>query len=409
MSDKAAQRLLSGEAWEDYCNALKLAGSMIDRFGDEPNDLERSEWYRFISRVSHIALHRYVEYGEASRDRPRITLNQPLGGLNVMSPDQEHWLCDAIDPSLEYRLRGNRGDVPYFVLISGTEPGLPADYGDQNWATEGIEGLEQFNPAPFEASAFLTSDEIEFDDAGDFEVILSQRAMDKNWLALNNNSTMVLLRIVHADRADKGSPAVTITLERLDNARPETLNAQSLSRGLAKAGQYVLGWTEWVRSWWQELYADKPNQIIFSDAIYSRFGGVLDRAFGFGRWQKPAGEALVIEFTPGECQYWNFQVCNMWQENLDNYAEEQGYINGARAQYASDGLVRIILADEDPGVEGNWIDPDGHTQGIMGLRLIKVAAAPTVTVYQVSLSKLKADGLECLQSANPLVSGQVVD
>ena len=38
---KAAERLLSGRAWDDYCDTLKAAGRMIEAFGDEPSDLDR--------------------------------------------------------------------------------------------------------------------------------------------------------------------------------------------------------------------------------------------------------------------------------------------------------------------------------------------------------------------------------
>src|SRR5690625_6321768 len=43
-------------------------------------------------------------------------------------------------------IRGERGTVPYFILSTWTaaEPAVP---GASSWADQGLEGLEDFNPA----------------------------------------------------------------------------------------------------------------------------------------------------------------------------------------------------------------------------------------------------------------------
>ena len=33
---------------------------------------------------------------------------------------------------------------------------------------------------------------------------------------------------------------------------------------------------------------------------------------------------LVVSFAPPPCDYWIFQLCNLWQENFDNYEDGQG-------------------------------------------------------------------------------------
>ena len=44
VSDPAARRLLSGEAWEDFCDNLKNAGRIVEEFGDVASDQDRAEW-----------------------------------------------------------------------------------------------------------------------------------------------------------------------------------------------------------------------------------------------------------------------------------------------------------------------------------------------------------------------------
>jgi len=178
---------------------------------------------------------------------------------------------------------------------------------------------------------------------------------------------------------------------------------------LARSAQLVLGYAELVRSWWQDNLSKRPNRLRYSQATYLSNGGVADRHFGFGVWDIPPDKALVLEYTPPECEYWIFQLCNMWQENLDNYEDGQGYITKYTAHYEPDGLVRVIVSATDPGIGGNWVETFGHVKGGMGLRLIKTSNPPPVTGYLVDLAELKAKGLNALTAEAGIVSGEVTD
>ena len=67
MSDKAAQRLLSGRAWDDFCETVQRTGHIIDQFGDEVTELDRAEWYRFLTRFMRMGFEHYVECSEPNR------------------------------------------------------------------------------------------------------------------------------------------------------------------------------------------------------------------------------------------------------------------------------------------------------------------------------------------------------
>jgi hypothetical protein len=214
--------------------------------------------------------------------------------------------------------------------------------------------------------------------------------------------------VVHHRRGETLAPVMHIA--RLDGAEPRPIRAAEVSENLAKSGQMVLGYAELVRHWWQDNLGKRPNRIRFSRAVYLSNGGVPDRHHGFGTWTKSPGEALVISFTPTPCDYWIFQLCNIWQENLDCYEDGQGYVTKYRARYESDGSVRIVVAETDPGVGGNWIDPCGHAHGGMSLRLIKTRGEPpAVTLHRVPLASLARDGWAAHDSTEAIVSGEVSD
>ena len=404
LNPQAEKRLLTGRAWDDFCDMLKVAGHVVERFGEEPTDLERGEWYRFMTRLARNGFERFMENCEP--DRPRLRDAPWRQGINFQSPDQDHLLCEFIDGSREYRITGNRGTIPYFVMASWNAK-QPRDIGARDWAGKGVGGLKEFDPAILQTTGFLQSDNIDFDKDGNFEVIVSQHARNRNWLPITADCVGLLVRNVYHERAKEIPPTMRIAL--LDDAGPRPVRADEVAENLAKSGQMVLGYAELVRSWWQDNLASRPNRLRFSRTTYLSNGGVADRHFAFGTWFVAADQALVLEFTPPACEYWIFQLCNMWQENLDNYEDGQGYVTKFTARYEDGGKVRVIIAARDPGLPGNWVNPFGHVKGGMGLRLIKTENPPPVTSWLVGLNELERSGLACLTPGTAIASGEITE
>jgi hypothetical protein len=403
----AGDRIASGQAWDDFCEQVRRVGHMVDRFGDTADPLDRAEWYRFVTRLMRNGFERFVENCEP--ERPRLRDAPWRQGINFQSPDQDHLLTEFPDGRSDYRITGNRGTIPYFVMASWTAR-QPADLADRDWAARGVEGLSEFDPAMLRTTGFLQSDTIHFDADGNFEVIVSRErpADGKDWLPITEDCVGLLVRTVYHRRGETIPP--TMTIERIDRPTPRPIDAAIIAGGLAKAGQMTLGYAELVRSWWQDNLGKRPNRIRFSRAVYLSNGGVPDRHHGFGTWECAADEALVISFLPVESDYWIFQLCNIWQENLDNYEDGGGHIQKYTAAYEPDGSVRIIVAAADPGVGGNWIDPYGHGHGGMSLRFIKtVSEPPPVTLHRLPLAELRARGLAALAGVEPIVSGEITD
>ena len=407
LESRKAERLLSGRAWDDYCEQVRRAGGLVDRFGDDIDDLDRAEWYRFVTRLMRNGFERFVENCEP--DRPRLRDTPWRQGINFQSPDQDHLLAEFVDGQHDYRITGNRGTIPYFVIASWRAP-QPADIGARDWAEAGPEGLKEFDPATLTTTGFIQSDAIPFDANGDFEVIASREKPegDVAWLPITEECVGLLVRTVYHLREETIAPSMCI--ERLDGAAPRPLRPADMADALAKAGQVVLGYCELVRRWWQDNLAKRPNRIRFSRAVYLSNGGVPDRHHGFGTWECASDEALVIRFMPVPCDYWIFQLCNIWQENLDNYEDGGGHVQKYRATAEPDGSILIVVAATDPGIGGNWISPDGHAHGGMSLRFIKTdSEPPEVTLYRVKLSDLQHGGREMLQGETPIVSGEITD
>lgn len=404
---RGEERLLSGRAWDDFCETVRQAGHMVDRFGAEADTLDRAEWYRFMTRLMRNGFERFLENCEP--ERPRLRDTPWRQSINFQSPDQDHFLAEFVDGRHDYWITGNRGTIPYFVLAAWTAP-QPAQPGEGDWAGEGVVGLERFNPAMLRTTGFLQSDTIDFDVDGNFRVLASRNppADKRNWLPITQDCVGILIRTVYHRRAETVAPVLTIA--RADGASPRPVQPADIADGLAKAGQTVLGYAELVRSWWQDNLAQRPNRIRFSRAVYLSNGGVPDRHHGFGTWERAPDEALVLHFMPTPCDYWIFQLCNMWQENLDNYEDGDGHVQKYTAAYEADGSVRIVIAETDSGIADNWIRPFGHVHGGMSLRLIKTASdPPPVTLHRLPLDRLRREGLAALTADSAIMSGEIAD
>jgi hypothetical protein len=404
IANAAADRVLTGKAWDDFCENLRRAGHMVDKFGDEAGPLDKAEWYRFMTRLARNAFERYMENCEP--DRPRLRDAPWRQGINFQSPDQDHLLSEFIDGTREYRIVGNKGTIPYFIIASWNAK-QPRDIGARDWAEKGVEGLKEFDPATLQTTGFVQSDSIDFDADGNFEVIVSAKPHRRNWLRITEDCVGLLVRNVYHERSKEIAP--TMRIELIEETAPRPVRADEVAENLAKSAQLVLGYAELVRSWWQDNLGKRPNRLRFSRATYLSNGGVADRHFGFGTWDVPADKALVLEFKPPESEYWIFQLCNMWQENLDNYEDGQGYITKFTANYQPNGLVRVVIAATDPGIDGNWVETFGHVKGGMGLRLIKCVEPPPVTGYLVRLDSLQQSGLGALTEERKFATGEFTD
>ena len=404
----ARDRLVSGRAWDDFCDTLKVAGKMIDAFGDTPSDLDRAEWYRFVTRLTRSSLERLVENGEPTRPRLRDMVWRQ--SINVQSVDQDHLMCQ-FDEVRDYKIIGTRGTIPYFVLAILAAPAV-ADAGAQDWAPQGTAGLRSFDPSNLKTTGFLGSQQLQISLDGGFEIILSQSdpGAGRNWLKLTPETNCILIRLVWSNRATEIAPQMRI--ERLDGAKPEPITPALMANNLAWAAQGVLGYVELVRNWWngsQGNFSAKLNRLDYSRAQYLSNGGVPDRHVAFGGWNKAPDEALVLEFTPPVCEYWNFQICNIWQENLDTFEDGNGWVNSYRFVAEPDGVVRIVIAELDPGIGGNWVNSFGHEHGIWGLRLIRTEKTVPVKLWRLPLRAIEKEGAGALSSEAAIATGAFVD
>lgn len=344
-------------AWEEFCDDLKRNGQMMLRDATPRDAVTQAEGYRFLCRLLRSGL----ENGfEALRDPGvRFRDKDPYLHVGFTSPDQDPLTCN-IDPTKEYRITGTRG----------TNAGL---------------GILAMEPATMQMVGWLNHLNLKVDESGHFEIIASRNGHPGNWLRLTDRSGLLVIRCNYHDR--KTETRAQFRIEEIggtpDPRRP--IGAEDVIRGLklAKTSTSVMSWR--MVEWAEELVA-RPNQINVLES-YMRSSGSPDHNFRFGYFDLKPGEAIELKFVPPDCDNWQFQIGNWWVENLDNYEDEQGWINKFRAQPDSDGSITLYASPEKVAAP-NWVDTFGRWIGVMGVRFIRGASSPDLSVRVVKISDL---------------------
>ncbi len=361
--DDSHRRLARGETWRQFCGMLEEAGEAVLAEVDDANPLDVAEGHRYLTRLLRGAFETFIEFGDPRAPVLRRTCHETIK-MGADNPDNHYWYA-SVNGKFEYRVYGSRGTVHYLGL--GTQSG--------NYGSTG-------NLAP---TGYLDDTNLIVDADGNFEVVLSREPQEGNWLPLSEASRTLVIRQSFLDR-DGETPAL-LHIERIDaDNRPKPLTTQVMDRGLMGAARFVQGSVElfarWVRG-----FREAPNQLPrFDSAVADDAGGVPHIVYYHGYWQIEEDEALIVEVVPPECDYWNFQLNNIWMESLD-YRYFDVVVNNHTARLESDGTLRIVVSHKDHGV-GNWMDPCGHSRGTMCLRWVRSEQHPSPSCRVVKVSEL---------------------
>lgn len=342
----AEDAVVSGKAWDAFCEALKRAGAQVLRPEAPSTPLDRAEGYRYLTRLLRLGLEMHLEF--ADPDFPGFFApsheTAKIGGDN---PDNLY-LMARLNGAHDYVIRGERGTVPY--LSFGTQKG--------GYETDG----------KMEPTGFLDASALVLDAGGAFEIVLSQRQQGRNWLKLEPASNAVIVRQTFSDR--KREQPARMTIARLGSVdAPAPLTTARLSAGLTNAAKFVEG-TATLFANWSAGFQQRPNELPPADqAMCQRVGGDPNIFYYHGYWQLKSGEALQIRIARmPECRFWNLQVSNYWMESMD-YRYHRACINRHALKLEPDGSAVVWLSHTDPG-HPNWLDTAGHDSGTLLMRWV---------------------------------------
>ena len=366
--DLAARRVVSGQAWDEFCDTLKAAGASLNFPGAPRDAFSQAEGYRYLTRLTRAGLMAFVEHADPRAPVLHRVAHETVK-LGADNPDN-YYQTAAVSGACEYRITGRRNTVTY--LGFGTQAG---HYGQGG-------GLPP--------TGYVEAGELDMDADGGFELVLSTEPREGNWLPMTSETGTLIVRQTFLDRETE-VPA-ELHIERIappgEEGRPDPLTPGQIDAGLKSVSTLVAGASLLFAKWARDFQKHSNALPRFDQETSNAAGGDPNIAYYHSHWALGPDEALVIEATPPPCEYWNFQLNNYWMESLD-YRHHRIHTNKHLAHYQPDGSIRLIVAHEDPGLP-NWIETAGHASGTMCFRWVRADAHPEPRTRVVKLHELDA-------------------
>uniref|UniRef100_A0A7S2RA94 DUF1214 domain-containing protein n=2 Tax=Mucochytrium quahogii TaxID=96639 RepID=A0A7S2RA94_9STRA len=362
---EAERRIVTGQAWEEWCDTIKAAGAVLLSPGCPQDPFTQAEGYRYLSRLVRASLEAFLESSDTNAPRLVSLVNGSriapckLGSDN---PDN-HYQSASISGLKEYRVKVvKRGTVKYL------------GFGTQAGSLGGPGGLKTVD--------YKQASEFETNPDGSFEIYVSNERPKgcQNWLkTLSDPETgLLLVRQTREDHENEILAEVTVECTSGNN-QPSPCTAYSVDQALNTSAMFVAG-APIMFARWANNFQKHCNQLpLFDQETSNNVGGDPNIRYYHSYWRLAEDEALVIEVTPPKVETWNFQLDNHWMESLD-YRYNTIHVNRHTAKYSKqDGKsVKIVVSTRDPAGAKfsdrdayNWINTTGHTQGAMTFRWIR--------------------------------------
>jgi len=364
MSDPI-EKIRTAEAWNEFCDLLKKAGEVIHREDLELSDFDRGEGHRYLSRLLRAGIQSFAE--NTGPLYPEFRAMPLLVKMGLDNPDN-FYVGAPVNPKYDYRIRGKRGTIHYLSFAAQS----------QNFAARGkIAG----------GAGHIEDSELKLEADGSFEIIASQKEQPGNWLRMADYTSQILIRQSFLDRNSEKPVEVEIECLQPHDA-PPPLDAARVPGQLMGSAMYAIGCAQWFADWVVDFRNHAPvNSFHLPDEEQHRkVGGDPNVRIWLGEWKLAPDEALVIEAKPPKCDYWNFQIANIWGESLD-FVNRRVHTNSHTTTYNDDGSWQIVVAHQDPG-HPNWMDTAGHDHGIMGVRWVRATEHPEPKTRVVKFSEL---------------------
>jgi hypothetical protein len=351
-----SQDLESGVAWNHLLETMKRVGEVVlsDSVPHDPADV--TSGFRHLLVLLGVGIDELLRRGLDTVPAIKPSAMDAAFKWGMECPDCIY-VGSALSGTETYRLWGRRGSARYL-------------------------GLQVMSGMASTFNALI--DDFELGPDGEFEAILSSEPHEGNWIPLDENATMLVIRHFFYDWEQE--TAADLSIEPLSGTAPVAKAEDDQRAGLARQLIALGDFLEENLTFFLALAKPEAPNSFLPPFDGSAMGAAAENRPVIGSWKLAPDEALIIEVVPPEGLYWGFSLGNVWWETID-YGNRQSSLNGHQAVVDDDGLVRVVVAHRDPGV-ANWLDTAGHSEGAIILRCVRTVTAPVPSVQVVPFDRL---------------------
>lgn len=404
MSNDTEKKLRA--AWDEMIALLQDARDGVDQprlMPPPPSDRNLAEGYRYLMGFVHSAVERAF-HEDPIRPQFRNALSI-ITRSTIDNPDAIYFFA-PIDGHKAYTLRGEIGDArhwkqgtppaptgrkaPHYLIFEVSWGCLAGDSGD----------LQELRPGMKTQTGKIDSSTIEVNDDGTFEILFAPERPAGH----TGNFVPTLKVVQHPHPIDPDTPPeryanyisgrqifddwaredaihFELTTEAGEGTGRGPLTADEMAEQLRSFGTLVRNQMHFWNAFWtipMGTYGERPGAlpgVAFPRNAFNQMnaasaatgGGMASNLYAGGVLELGPDEAFIVENRiKVEPSYIGFQLGNLWGESLE-YASHVSSRNGHQSVRDADGVIRLVIAHEDPGVH-NWIDTTGQPEVFMSPR-----------------------------------------
>jgi len=366
-------------AFASWIEAQRAALAVVTGASGVPGtDLDTAEGYRWVTRLSALALEWMVEKSDPLHPQ-LFVLQDEYRKLLVDNPDVHYLFC-VLDDSRSYRLRGTRGEGAYVGMTFGTPFGQGPVGGRTGTQTQ------------------CHIDEFDIGPGGEVDILLAPPdAMPdprpRNAIVLEPGTAQLAIRETHFDKVHDQLSDLRVELVD-DPSRPvppPLLSSDELAPKLEMAAMFLTFVGATALQMWHDAAtnmnsfgggAGSEHVAAQDDEVRSHSNAEM--TYHGGRFRLDPGQALVV--TVEEPQrpflYWGLTLTSPWCESFDSRYTTTA-LNNRSAERSADGRWRLVIAPTDPGLP-NWLDTGGRLEGYMLVRWVLADGPPHPTCELIS-------------------------